>query len=221
MQISIIGGGKVVYYLAKKFISKGENVVIINQDKETAQYLSRNLKAKVIHGKASEPSILEEAETFKSDIVLGLTQKDYENLFICQMSRKYFGVKKTAAIINNPDNEQLFSDLGLNAVFNITHLLSSLIERNIIIEDIQSLVTLEDANLNITQVIISEEEEETVGKEIQELDFPENSMIGPIIRNDRIILPRGNTKLKAEDKVMVLTLPEEQVEAIQVLGGEI
>jgi len=220
MQINLVGGGKLLYHLAKKLISQGHDLVIINKNEEYSQYFARNLKAKVIKGDATDPIILEDANTYKADILISLIQKDYENLFICKMSKIYFGVDKTAALVNNPDNEDLFQNLGVEVIFNITHYLSSLIERNILIEDIKNILTLDEGDVSITQIIIPDDAV-TIGTEIKDLDFPQNSMIGPIIRGNEIIIPKGKTKIKAKDKILILSLPEDQSESIKILGGNI
>ncbi|TYB31431.1 MAG: TrkA family potassium uptake protein [Candidatus Mcinerneyibacterium aminivorans] len=220
MQINLVGGGKLLFHLAKKLISQGHELVIINKEEENSKYYARNLNAKVINGDATDPIILEDADTYKADILISLIQKDYENLFICQMGKIYFDVEKTAALVNNPDNETLFKQLGIEVVFNITDFLTSLIERNILIEDIKNIFTLEEGNISISQIIIPEDAQ-TIGTKIKNLEFPQNSMIGPILRNNNIIIPKGNTELKANDKVLILSLPDKQSEAIKLLGGKI
>jgi trk system potassium uptake protein TrkA len=58
MNTLIIGGGKIVYFLAKAFLSKGYNVTIINRRKEECSWLARQLKATVVLGNATDPQVL-------------------------------------------------------------------------------------------------------------------------------------------------------------------
>lgn len=124
MQVMLIGGGKLIYHLAKNLISKGYFVVIINKDKDHTRELARNLKATVVCGEASDPIVLEDAGAYRTDILVALTQKDHDNLFICQMGKQYFGIERTTALVNNPENEELFKKLGVDSIFNTTQLLS-------------------------------------------------------------------------------------------------
>lgn len=219
MQIMLIGGGKVVYHLAKRLIAKGHFVTIVNKDKDYAKILARKLNATIVYGDGSEPYILEDAGAYKTDVLVSLTQKDHDNLFICTMARKYFGIDKTPALVNNPDNENLFKKLGINSIFNITELLSSLIEQNVIFDDFSNLLTLEEGKLNVTQYIIPGDAP-TVGKTLKEIDLPLSIVLGGIIRGGEIIIPRGSTAIKPEDKILIITLPEEQALAVKILGGE-
>ncbi|MFW5982110.1 MAG: NAD-binding protein, partial [Halanaerobiaceae bacterium] len=76
MQIMLIGGGKLIYHLAKNLMSKGHFVTIINKDREYSVQLSRQLRADVICGEASGPKVLEDAGAYQTDILVSLTQKD-------------------------------------------------------------------------------------------------------------------------------------------------
>ncbi len=219
MQIMLIGGGKLIYHLAKNLISKGHFIIIINKDKDYSVEISRKLKATIIHGDGSDPAIMENAGIYKTDVLTALTGKDHENLFICMMARKYFGVERTTALVNNPDNESLFNKLGIASIFNITDLLSSLIEQNVVYEDISNLLTLEGGKLSVTQYIIPEDAP-AVGKTLKEIDLPLSIVLGGVIRNGDIVIPRGRTKIEAGDKLLIISLPEEQAMAIKILGGE-
>ncbi len=220
MQVMLIGGGKIVYHLAKNLISKGHFVVIVNKDREYTRELARDLNATIVCGEASDPDILEDAGGHKTDILVALTQKDHDNLFVCKMAQKYFEIKKTTALVNNPDNELLFKKLGINAVFNITDLFSSLIEQNVAFEDINNLITLENGQLSITQITVSEKAP-AVGETLKKIDLPLSIVLGGIIRNGEVIIPRGGTVIKTGDKILVISLPEEQARAAKILGGEL
>lgn len=219
MQIMIVGGGKVIYHLAKNLISKGHFVVIINRDLEYGKELSRDLNATIVGGEASDFAVMEDAGAYKTDILVSLTQKDQDNLFICKMAKKFFGVDRTVSLVNNPDNEKLFSDLGIDTIFNTTDLLSTLIEQNVAAEDMSNLITLEDGKLIITQYKIPEGAP-SIGKNLKEIDLPLSIILGGIIRNGDIVIPRGGTRIKENDKILIISLPEEQADAIKILGGE-
>ena len=219
MQIMIVGGGKVIYHLAKNLISKGHFVVIINRDLEYGKELSRDLNATIVGGEASDFAVMEDAGAYKTDILVSLTQKDQDNLFICKMAKKFFGVDRTVSLVNNPDNEKLFSDLGIDTIFNTTDLLSTLIEQNVAAEDMSNLITLEDGKLIITQYKIPEDAP-SIGKSLKEIDLPLSIILGGIIRNGDIVISRGGTKIKENDKILIISLPEEQADAVKILGGE-
>ncbi|ADQ14495.1 potassium channel family protein [Halanaerobium hydrogeniformans] len=219
MEIIMIGGGKLIYHLAKKLISKGHFVTIINKDKKLAEDLAREINATVVFGDATDQKVLEDAGAYQADNLVSLTQKDQTNLFICKMAMDYFGVDRTTALVNSPDNVELFNILGVTGIFNITDLISSIIEQTVISEDVSNLTMIEEGKLSIFQVEVSPDSE-AVGKEIKEIDLPLTIVLGGIVRDGDISIPRGGTKIQARDKIVIISLPEEQAKAIEVFGGE-
>lgn len=219
MNIILVGGGKLIYHLAKKLISKGHFLTIINKDRKLAEDLAREINGTVVFGDATNKAVLEDAGAYKADNLVSLTQKDHNNLFICKMAMDYFGVERTTALVNNPENEELFNTLGITGIFNITDLISSIIEQSVSADDVSNLTMIEEGKLSIFQVEVSPESE-ACGKEIKEIDLPLTIVLGGIIRNGDITIPRGGSKIQAGDKIVIISLPEEQAEAIKVFGGE-
>ncbi len=219
MQIIIVGGGKVVYHLAKIFHTKGYTTSIINKDKEYCEYLAKKLNALVIHGDGSDPDAMQDAEASKADAILALTGNDPDNLFICQLAKREYGVPSAFAVINNPDNEIIFRKLGIQTIFNTTKLLSILIEQKVETAEINNLLSIEEGRVSISQIILKEDSP-VLDKTLIEIDLPEDIVLGAIIRDEDVLIPRGNTKLKIGDKVLVITLVENQSEAFTSLTGE-
>ncbi|GAB6099294.1 NAD-binding protein [Halanaerocella petrolearia] len=219
MRIIIVGGGKVVYHLTKKFIAKGYQVSVVNKDKEYCRLLARQSNALVINGDASQPDALAQAEARKADIILALTDNDPDNLFICQLAQKQFGIPKTFSVVNNPDNEEIFKELGIETIFNTTKLISILIEQRVEVSDVSNLLSIEEGKLSISQVVL-QDHSPVLGKSLREIDLPEDIVFGCIIRDEEVLIPKGNTKLLEGDKALIITLPEKQAETFSVLTGE-
>lgn len=219
MKIIIIGEGELIYHLPQKFISKGHKVSLVNKDRDYCKFLSRNLDCLVIQGDGTSPNILEEAGANKADVILALTPKDEDNLFICQMAKKEFGIEQTFSIVNNPENETIFKKLGVHTVFNITELISILIDQRVESSDVVNLFSIEEGRLSIFQITISSDSP-ALNRSLKEVDLPRDIVLTSIVRGDEVIVPRGETILKEKDKVLVMTFPENQAEAIKLLSGE-
>ncbi|MGM0369953.1 MAG: potassium channel family protein, partial [Bacillota bacterium] len=212
-------GGKVVYHLAKNFAAKGYQILIVNRDQEYCETLARDLKGTIIHGDGSNPSTLKEAEANKADIILALTSNDPDNLFICQLAQKEFGIPKTFSIVNNPDNEEIFKNLGVETIFNTTKLISLLIEQRVEVADVNNLLSIEEGKVSISQVHL-QSDSPVLGKTVKDLNLPHDIVFGCVIRDDNVLIPKGDTKLIEDDKVLIITLPGNQAEAFAVLTGD-
>ncbi len=219
MNTLIVGGGKLVYFLSRTFSSKGYQVTIVNRDRAECVWLARQLKATVVYGDGSDPRILEEAQANGIDTLLAVTPHDEDNLAICQLARLRFGVPRTLALVNDPDNEDVFRKLGVTTAFSTTRLLSNLIEQKAAFEDITSLAPLADGKVNITEVVLRDNSP-VVGRTLMEIGLPPDSLIAGLIREEHPIIPRGITTLQARDRLIVITLPENHGRVLKMLTGD-
>lgn len=218
MNTLIIGGGKIVYFLAKAFFSKGYSVTIINRKKEECSALARKLKATIIFGNATDPQILQEAHTSSMNTVLAVTPNDEDNLIICQLATLNFGVKKTLALVNDPDNEEVFQQLGVTTAFSTTRMISSLIEQRAGLEEIVGLFSVAEGKVNVTEIVLTKNSP-VLGKSLTEINLPENCLIACIVRDNEPVIPRGGTTLYANDRLVLVTLPENHGPVLKLLTG--
>ncbi|MBI1928289.1 NAD-binding protein [Candidatus Poribacteria bacterium] len=219
MNILIVGGGKLVYFLSRTFISKGYSVTIINRDREECSWLARRLKATAVYGDGSNPQILEEAGAGTADAVLAVTPNDQDNLVICQLASLRFHVPRTLALVNDPDHEEVFRQLGITSAFSTTRVLSSLIEQRAGFEGITNLLPVGEGKVNVTEVVL-EGTSPVVGRALRDIAFPENSLIACLLRDDQPIVPRGTTVLQERDRLIVMTLPENHGQVLKMLTGD-
>lgn len=218
MNILVIGGDKLVYFLCRSFVEKGHQVTLINRDREECTWLSRRLDATVVFGEGSDPRLLEEVGADTADAVLAVTPNDEDNLVICQLAQLRFGVPQTLALVNDPDHEQTFRQLGVTAV-STTRILSSLIEQRVAFEEITDLIPVGAGQVNVTEVELGEDAP-VVGRALRDVDLPENSLIACILRESGPLVPRGSTELRAHDRVIVITLPANHRQVMVRITGE-
>jgi trk system potassium uptake protein TrkA len=219
LRIIIVGGGKLVYFLGRLFISSGCTVSVINRDANDSREIARELKALVIAGDGSDPRRLEEAQAMRADAVVAVTPSDADNLAICQIARRRFEVPRTVALVNDPDNENVFKQLGVTSVFNQTKTISSLIQQEVSLQDIVNLLPLKEGKVNATEITIRKEHQ-CESKSLSEISLPKGTLLSVILRGDSVIIPRGDTKLLAGDKAILLSTPQSQGPAIRTLTGE-
>jgi trk system potassium uptake protein TrkA len=218
MNILIVGGGKIVYFLAKAFFSKGYSVTIINRKREECTWLAKQLEATVVFGNATDPQILKEAAKSSMDAVLAVTPNDEDNLVICQLAKLNFGIQRTLALVNDPDNEEVFQELGVSTAFSTTHMISTLIEQRTGLEEIVGLFSVAKGKVNVTEVVLTGNSP-VLDKSLAEIELPEGCLIACILRNDEPLIPRGPTTLRRDDQLVLITLPQNHGLALKVLTG--
>lgn len=220
MNIIIVGEGKELHFLIKSFISKGYNVTLINNDREVCKKFAREHEdIEVVYGDATKPVILEDAGAVYTDILIALTSHDPDNLIICQMAKELYGVNRTFAVVNDPKNVEIFKKLGLDTIISTVNIISSMIEQKVSVEEITNLISLDEGKLSIFEMKITESSP-IIGKKLSEIKIPNSAVIGCIIRDGEAVIPRGDTIIYFQDKLIVLSLPNEQRQLFNILSGD-
>jgi len=131
MNIIIVGGGKLGYYLAKTLAPEKHHLVLIEEDLNLCKKIVDELSEKgvqVIHGDGTDINYLKDAGIEHTDILIAVTGFDENNLVACQIAKKYFDVRRTIARVNNPKNINVFKQLGVDSVVSSTALIADIIE---------------------------------------------------------------------------------------------
>ncbi|HCU38329.1 MAG TPA: potassium transporter TrkA [Armatimonadetes bacterium] len=217
MNILVVGGGKLTYFVCRSFIAKGHGVTLVNRDRDECTMLARRLDATVVYGDGSDPNVLEGAGVEQADVVVAVTPNDEDNLVICQLAALSFDVPQTLALVSDPDHEQVFQRLGVTAV-STTRVLSSIIEQRVAFELIHELFPVGEGQAVVTDVIVVEGSP-IIGRPLAEVELPENSLIVCVLRGGRAIIPRGSTVVRDHDRVILISLPENHAEVLRCITG--
>jgi trk system potassium uptake protein TrkA len=222
MNVILIGGGETietVYFLARLFARRSYQVTVVNPHPAEAQMLSRRVKATVILGDGTDPALLEEAGARRADVVLALMPYDPDNLMACQVAHNLYGVPRTMALVNDPDNEDVFRQLGITIVFSATRIIGSLIEGQTVYDEITHLFPAAEGRLHATELVL-DGAAPAVGRSLQELPLPDGCLVAAILRGEQVLLPRGDSLLQAADRLILIVMPDKQEKALRVLAGE-
>lgn len=216
MKIIIVGGGKVGFYLAKTMRSQGHEAVIVEQDKEQCRTCADLLDVRVCCGDGTSQEVLRTAGAEDADVVAAVTGRDESNLVCCQTARKIFGVKKTVAKVNNPNNTAALRSLGVDTVVSATDFIIQNLKREADISAIRELVPLNDGEASLLEIVLPEEYK-LAGTSLMELDLPQTCSVACINRDGRTIIPRGQTRLHSGDKLLLVTLGTAERELRRIL----
>ncbi len=69
----------------------------------------------------------------------------------------------------------------------------------------------------IEQLVI-DEKSKILGKKLMEIQFPENVLVGAIVREEKVIIPDGNTVIQKGDKVTLLGEKEDVKGAVKMMA---
>lgn len=208
--VMILGGGKPSYYLAKKLISLGVDVKIIEQRREVCEFLAAELpEAVIIHGDGAHQDVLLEEGIGNMDAFVSLTGVDEENIMLSIFASMQ-NVPKVVAKINRDELLPMAEKLGVETIISPSHLSSNIIVRyaraleNSKGSNVETLYKLVDGNAEALEFNVIEGSK-TIGITLKDIQLKQNILIAGITRGRKTIIPSGNDMILAGDKVVVIS----------------
>jgi len=122
-KIAVLGGGQVGSSLAKILTDDGNDITLIDTNLSVIEDLQEDNDIKTIHGNASSPSVLEQAEANDCDILIATTASDEVNLVSCHLAKKMFNVPTVIARLRNSEFQVSTSGFDLD-LFSIDSIIS-------------------------------------------------------------------------------------------------
>ena len=119
---------------------------------------------------------------------------------------KHLGVTKAIALVDKADYIPLTQTIGLDSLINKKLLAANNISRFIRKGEILSLTSLEGIDAEVLEYI-AQPNSPITKKPVKDLDFPKEAIIGGIIRGKESLIAVGDTKIRADDKVVIFLLP--------------
>ena len=204
-KVMILGGGKIGYYLAQRLEKSNVNVTIIEKDKSRCQYLVEKLNhTMIIHGDGTDINLLEEEDLASMDAFIGATGFDEQNLLMALVA-KQLGVNKTIAKISRPNYVHIIDKLDIDIALNPINITASDILKFIRGGKVVSVSLLLGGQGEVTEIIATEDLP-IVGKPLSELGLPEGVIVGAIFHKGEVVIPKGNTVIHKNDRIVVFSL---------------
>lgn len=205
MNVLIVGAGNSGLYLAEKLRGAHE-VTMVEQDPDRVDYVEARMPdVRVIRGDGCEPSVLDRAQAAQADLVAALTGDDEDNLVVSFLSKTTHQVPLVFARTNHPKNEWLFTKKwGVDVAVSTASVIYSLIEKEVSLGDVITLMGLSAENMVIDELNLPADAS-AVGKTLAELNVPRSAHVMAIISGGEVVVPKGDTVLRAGDEVLILS----------------
>ena len=210
----LIGGGSVGLMLAQQLEQAGIRVKLIEQDKDRCIFLADKLqKSLILHGDGTDLELLEGESIGDADVIVCITNNDEKNL-LCSLLVKQLGTdRRIITRVSNTRTAQLFERVGIDVVVSpresaLTELLNRVQAR-----DVDILALVEGGQAEVLRLTLPDSFMDT---KVMDVKFAARAIIGVVRRDRRLIIPRGETVLKAGDQLKIFTMTED-AEAVKKL----
>ena len=209
--LTVIGGGRLGFYLSMKAVEHGIPVMLIEKDPERCRKLDYDLPpAEIFCGDGTDISMLEEEGVFRSSAVATVTGSDEANVLISMYISKKSKDTKLITVVKKSDFEDMLYGLELGNVFNPKYIAADKIityvrameetEGN----EVQSLCHVIDNKVEVLEFFIDSNTSVT-GIPLNELKFKPGVLLAGITRKGRSFIPGGNDTIEAADTILLVT----------------
>ena len=203
--IMFLGGSRI----AQKAVEKlGDNyrIKIIENNREKCEKIADKFgNVLVINGDGRNLDLLKEEGIEKMDAFVATTGNSETNILGCHLA-KSLGVRRTVAEVENLAYMQLADSADIGSIVNKKLIAASYIYRFTLNAEISKVKCLTASEAEVFE-FIAKPGARITQKPIKDLDFPCESKIGGIIRNNMGYIAHGYTHIQEGDKVVVFTLP--------------
>ena len=204
MRVAIAGAGAVGRSIADELLDNGHEVLLVDKDPRAIRVDSVP-RAEWLLADACEIASLEEAGCERCQVVVAATGDDKVNLVVSLLARTEFGVPRTVARVNHPDNEWLFNESwGVDVAVSTPRMLCALVEEAVSVGDLVRLMTFRQSDANLVETTLPETSR-LVGEKVGSVAWPPDTALVAILRGGRVIVPSGDDPLEAGDELLLVT----------------
>lgn len=217
-RLMIAGGGNIGMRLAER-VEDRYQVKIVERNLDRCSLISETLNhAIVLNGEASQRDLLIEENISNTDVFLALTNDDEANIMSSLLAKR-LGAKKVMALINNSAYVDLVQggeiDIAISPQLATIGKLLAHVRRG----DVVNVHSLRRGAAEAMEAIAHGDEisSKVVGKAIEDIDLPEGTTIGAIVRNDEVLIAHDNTVVEADDHVILFLVDRKRIPEVERL----
>ncbi len=213
--VVIAGGGRTGRTVAQALTSFDARVKIIERDRRCAEELATLFpRYEVIHGDATDFSLLQAERIELADTFVALTGHDEYNLMASLLARD-LGVPQELALVHRAETSHLWRRLGLHHVFSPRSLAYARIREYIDSEYNANIVSLQRGAAVVIERRLASASP-VAGVTLAEMDAPRGLIVGAVVRGEKVFVPRGKDRWEAGVRVLLL-VKEEELDPVRLL----
>lgn len=217
-RIIIAGGGNIGERLAEAIESRYQ-IKMIDRNAERCRMLSEKLnKAVILHGNASDQDLLLEESIEDTDVFLAITNDDEANI-MSSMLAKRLGARKVMTLINNPAYVDLVQGGEIDIAISPQQATIGSLLTHVRRGDVVNVHSLRRGAAEAIEAIAhgDKRSSKVVGRTIADIDLPEGTTIGAIVRNDEVLIAHDNIVVEPDDHVILFLVDKRRIRDVEKL----
>ena len=218
MQTLIAGGGIIGSRLAMYLTERGEDVVVIDEDKERCEWLSKNTDAKVYNGSMLNPELLMEAGIDKVDALIVALGNDQLTRKVVDFAKSQFGVPKIVAIAKESELcEQIMASGADKVICSEDEVLNEV--ENVVQSGAFKTIYKDSRTESLISKVTVRARSNALGKPVTKI---ENKLakISGIIRDRVLFFPDQDTTLEMGDELLIIGRQPDVEKVVNLVNEE-
>jgi len=228
LKVLIVGAGEVGFHIASHLARENKDVVIIDNDPAAIRHVSDNIDVKVVNGPGSSPVILEESGIKEAEILLAVTNSDEINLVACLVANLISPSTKKIARIRHADYDkynETFREHAphIDTLINPEVEVVKTIDRLLKVPCAAEVEEFSDGRVKFVGIHL-DKSAQLVGvrlSDIYAVTGKQSPLISAVVRDEELIIPRGNHRLKAGDLIYFISEKDRLIESLSIFDKHV
>jgi trk system potassium uptake protein TrkA len=205
-RVMMAGGSDEALYLGELLEDHGVECTILDRDRRRCLELAERLpKSLVLHADATDLELLEMEGVSGIDGYVSATGNDETNL-LSSLLAKSVGARKVVSLIHKFEYLRLVPKVGIDAAVSPRLSTVNAILRYVRRGRVMTLASLSGIDAEAIEFQVNANTP-VVGNALKDIKFPRDGIVGTIIREQEVIIPRGDDVIRAGDEVIVFAIP--------------
>jgi trk system potassium uptake protein len=203
--IMILGGSRIGKHVAL-YLQKTCEVKLLDSNIERCEDLADILdNTLIINGDGRNVDLLKQEGITQMDAFVAVTGNSETNILTCLLAKR-MGVKKTIAEVENMEFINLAENTGIDTIINKKISAASRIFRHTTNQNVTQVKYMTGTDAEVIEFNVPANSKITKGT-LRSIDFPKDAIVGGGTRDGEPFIATGDTILRANDKIVVFTLP--------------
>lgn len=216
--IMILGGGEIGYQTARMFEKRDLEPRLVEINPDRARHLAQSLpNTLVLQNDATNPNFLRREGAPDADLIVSTLTPDERNL-LATLLGKELGADQTLSVVHDGAYESLFASSGVDVTVNPRREVIEEILRHTRKRNVEKLTFIEHMRGEVIELEL-DADSALVGRPLEEAvrDVPHNFVLGAVVRDRHVLIPRGKTVLEAGDHLVLFVDAEVSGEVLEAI----
>ena len=201
----ILGGSRIGIRIATE-LQDEVNIKLVDYNADKAYRLAEMLdKTLIINEDGRNTDTMMEEGLANMDAFVAVTGRSETNILAAMLAKR-MGVKKVIAEVENMNYINLAESIGIDTIINKKLVTASNIFRFTMSTDVQAIKCLTGSDAEVLEFIVKPNSPATKAR-IKDLGLPEDTIIGGIVRGDKVFIAVDNMEINPYDRVVVFAMP--------------